>query len=101
MYSVKFLKHWGKYNPGEVAGFEEKDGELLERLAIAGVIGPAEETLEAVCDAIAKSNGEQEKVEASATTQDPTASEETSASAGEAAADTDLTPTAPRASKKA
>lgn len=99
MHSVKFLKHWGKYNPGEVAGFEEKDCELLERLAIAGVIGPAEETLEAVCDAIAKSNGEQEKVEASAT-QDSTASDENSASTDAAAASSDQSNPAPRSSKK-
>ncbi|MEN7429164.1 hypothetical protein VA599_00315 [Chromobacterium sp. TRC.1.1.SA] len=96
MHSVKFLKHWGKYNPGEVAGFEEKDRDLLERLAIAGVIGPAEETLEAVCDAIAKSNGEQEKVEA-----DQTASDENSASTDAAAASSDQSNPAPRASKKA
>ncbi|MGC0155504.1 hypothetical protein ACPRNU_23850 [Chromobacterium vaccinii] len=43
MHSVKFLKHWNKYNPGEVAGFQEEDRELLERLAQAGIIGPAEE----------------------------------------------------------
>ncbi|MFK7090494.1 hypothetical protein AAFM71_16935 [Chromobacterium violaceum] len=100
MHSVKFLKHWGRYNPGEVAGFEEKDRELLERLAIAGVIGPAEETLEAVCDAIAQSNGEQEKDETTAT-QDPTASDETSAGNDEVAASSDQSSPAPRASKKA
>ncbi|MDE1714933.1 hypothetical protein PWG14_20810 (plasmid) [Chromobacterium amazonense] len=43
MHSVKFLKHWNKYNPGEVAGFADADRELLERLALAGIIGPAED----------------------------------------------------------
>ncbi|WP_168209685.1 hypothetical protein [Chromobacterium paludis] len=47
MHSVKILKHWNKYNPGEVAGFTDADRELLERLALAGIIGPADEALSA------------------------------------------------------
>lgn len=46
MYSVKFLKHWNKYNPGEVAGFTDADRELLERLVQAGIIRPTDEDIE-------------------------------------------------------
>ncbi|MCD0492334.1 hypothetical protein [Chromobacterium violaceum] len=99
MYSVKFLKHWGKYNPGEVAGFEEKDQELLERLAIAKIIGPTDEDLAKYGHEVAEQVGEQELVE-SKETPSLAVTDDASAGADEAAANSDQPPTAPRTSKK-
>ncbi|PRP70881.1 hypothetical protein BUE93_09480 [Chromobacterium amazonense] len=97
MHSVKFLKHWNKYNPGEVAGFKEDDRELLERLVQAGIIGPTDEDIEKMKQMQAA--GEDEA--ASPTSLQESADSVDSRAEGEAKPDAEASPSAGKPSKKA